>query len=142
MPVKENAVENKHETAEIPVSEAPETGMKKILVVEDNQEFRSFMTEQLSKDFNVIQASDGEEGEASAIQNLPDIIITDIMMPKVDGVEMCKRLKNNIQTSHIPVIILTARTSDEFMLSGYEAGADAYLSKPFKFDILWPRYAT
>lgn len=136
MPVKENAVENKHETAEIPVSEAPETGMKKILVVEDNQEFRSFMTEQLSKDFNVIQASDGEEGEASAIQNLPDIIITDIMMPKVDGVEMCKRLKNNIQTSHIPVIILTARTSDEFMLSGYEAGADAYLSKPFKFDIL------
>lgn len=136
MPAKENTVENKPETGEISVSESQETGMKKILVVEDNQEFRSFMTEQLSKDFNVIQASDGEEGEASAIQNLPDIIITDIMMPKVDGVEMCKRLKNNIQTSHIPVIILTARTSDEFMLSGYEAGADAYLSKPFKFDIL------
>lgn len=118
------------------MSESEEQSIKKILVVEDNEEFRTFMTEQLSRQFKVIQASNGEEGEYAAIQNLPDIIITDIMMPKVDGVELCKRIKNNIQTSHIPVIILTARTSDEVMLSGYEAGADAYLSKPFNFDIL------
>lgn len=122
--------------AEPAIPESGERPKKKILIVEDNEEFRTFMTEQLSRQFKVIQASNGEEGEKAAIQHLPDIIITDIMMPKTDGVELCKCIKNNIQTSHIPVIILTARTSDEIMLSGYEAGADAYLSKPFNFDIL------
>lgn len=107
-----------------------------LLVVEDNNEFRHFMVEQLSGYFRVIDAPDGEVGEKKALDNSVDLIITDIMMPKVDGLELCRRIKTNIQTSHIPIILLTARTSDESRMSGYEAGADEYISKPFNFDML------
>jgi signal transduction histidine kinase/DNA-binding response OmpR family regulator/ligand-binding sensor domain-containing protein len=109
---------------------------KTILIVEDNNEFRQFLVEQLEKDYRIVQAADGEKGEQQALKTLPDLIITDIMMPKVDGVELCKRIKTNIHISHIPVIMLTARASDESKLSSYEAGADEYISKPFNFDIL------
>jgi YesN/AraC family two-component response regulator len=112
------------------------TTRKTLLIVEDNTEFRQFLVEQLETEFNIIQASNGEEGEQAALKNAVNLIITDIMMPIVDGVELCKRIKNNIQTSHIPVILLTARASNEFIVSGYEAGADEYISKPFNFDIL------
>jgi signal transduction histidine kinase/DNA-binding response OmpR family regulator/streptogramin lyase len=112
------------------------SGRKKVLVVEDNDEFRQFLTEQLADTFLVMEASNGEEGEQVALNAFPDLIITDIMMPKVDGIELCTRVKNNIRISHIPVILLTAHTSDESKLTGYGAGADEYLSKPFNFDIL------
>lgn len=112
------------------------TGRKKLLIVEDNNEFRQFLVGQLEADYFVIQAANGEEGESIALKELPDLIITDIMMPKIDGVELCKRIKNDIQTSHIPVILLTARASNEFILNGYEAGADEYISKPFSFELL------
>lgn len=109
---------------------------KTLLIVEDNSEFRQFLVEQLEAEFRIVQAPDGEQGEQVALKESPDLIITDIMMPKVDGVELCKRIKTNIQTSHIPVILLTARASNEFMFTGYEAGADEYVSKPFDLDIL------
>jgi DNA-binding response OmpR family regulator len=109
---------------------------KKILIVEDNDEFRQFLVEQLYDAFLIVEAANGEEGEQMALKEFPDLIITDVMMPKVDGLELCIRLKNNIQTSHIPIILLTARASDEAKLVGYEAGADEYISKPFSFDIL------
>lgn len=115
---------------------AVDAGRKKLLVVEDNGEFRCFLTEQLEADYCVVQAADGEEGERVALEELPDIIISDVMMPRVDGVELCRRIKNNIRISHIPVILLTARASNDSMLSGYEAGADEYISKPFDFDVL------
>jgi signal transduction histidine kinase/DNA-binding response OmpR family regulator/ligand-binding sensor domain-containing protein len=115
------------------------TDRKRILLVEDNDEFRQFVAEQLENEFEVFQASDGQEGEMACRQCQPNLIITDITMPKMDGVELCKRIKNNIDTSHIPVILLTARASNEFVLSGYEAGADEYISKPFNFDILLSR---
>lgn len=112
---------------------------KKLLIVEDNQDFRHFLKEQLSETYQVIDAPDGEEGEKLAVEQNPDLIISDIMMPKVDGLELCRRIKHNVQTSHIPVILLTARSGDEAKISGYAVGADSYISKPFSFDVLLVR---
>lgn len=112
---------------------------KKLLIVEDNQDFRHFLKEQLSETYQVIDAPDGEEGEKLAVKQNPDLIISDIMMPKVDGLELCRRIKHNVQTSHIPVILLTARSGDEAKISGYAVGADSYISKPFSFDVLLVR---
>lgn len=112
---------------------------KKLLIVEDNQDFRHFLKEQLSETYQVIDAPDGEEGERLAVEQNPDLIISDIMMPKVDGLELCRRIKHNVQTSHIPVILLTARSGDEAKISGYAVGADSYISKPFSFDVLLVR---
>jgi signal transduction histidine kinase/DNA-binding response OmpR family regulator/ligand-binding sensor domain-containing protein len=112
---------------------------KKLLIVEDNAEFRRFLIEQLTVEFITIEAGDGEEGEQLALQHAPDLIISDLMMPKIDGLEMCERLKTNIQTSHIPLILLTARTSDEAKIESYKAGADSYIGKPFNFDVLLAR---
>ena len=95
--------------------------------------------EQLIGQFNILEAGDGAEGEEVAIHKSPDLIISDMMMPKVDGLEMCVRIKNNIQTSHIPIILLTARISDEARIESYKAGADSYISKPFNYDILLTR---
>ncbi len=114
-------------------------GMKTLLIVEDNTEFRHFLTEWLSTDFQIIEACDGVEGEEKAIHHSPDLIISDMMMPRRDGLKMCKLIKGNIQTSHIPIILLTARTSDEARIESYEAGADSYISKPFNFEILQTR---
>lgn len=117
----------------------PSGNRKKLLIVEDNQDFRHFLKEQLSEMYQVIDAPDGEEGEKLAVEQNPDLIISDIMMPKVDGLELCRRIKHNVQTSHIPVILLTARSGDEAKISGYAVGADSYISKPFSFDVLLAR---
>ena len=116
-----------------------ETGRKKILVVEDHDEFRHFLVEQLQKDFCVVEARDGVEGEQVARTELPDLIVSDLMMPRMDGMELCRRLKGDIQTSHIPFILLTARSSDDSRIGGYEAGADSYISKPFNWEMLQVR---
>ena len=112
---------------------------KKILLVEDNNDFRHYLQEELRRHFVVFEASDGEEGEAVALQQKPDIIITDLMMPKMDGIELCKRIKHNIDVSHIPIILLTASASVENEERGYKEGADAYMTKPFKWEILTAR---
>lgn len=125
-----------------PVSKKPELSTDSkplLLVVEDNKEFREFLREQLSEWYQILDAPDGEEGEKLAVRQNPDLIISDIMMPKVDGIELCQRIKTNLQTSHIPVILLTARASDESKAMGYEAGADSYISKPFSIDVLLTR---
>lgn len=109
---------------------------KKLLVVEDNDEFRNYLTEQLSECYRVIDAPNGEEAEKLILSEYPDLIISDLMMPKMDGIELCQCVKSNIQTSHTPFILLTARTSDESKMEGYEAGADSYISKPFSFELL------
>lgn len=109
---------------------------KKLLVVEDNDEFRNYLTEQLSECYHVIEASNGEEAEKLILSEYPDLIISDLMMPKMDGIELCQCVKSNIQTSHTPFILLTARTSDKSKMEGYEAGADSYISKPFSFELL------
>ena len=112
-----------------------------LLLVEDNMEFREFLSGELTAEgYRVIQAADGIEAQErlQANQNI-DIIVSDIMMPRMDGVELCRNLKSDIKTSHIPIILLTARSGNESMLEGYDAGADLYLTKPFNIAILQNR---
>jgi signal transduction histidine kinase/CheY-like chemotaxis protein/AraC-like DNA-binding protein len=108
-----------------------------ILIVEDNVELLNY-TKQLFKDFfkRVITASDGREGLDKAITALPDIIVSDVMMPVMDGHEFCREVKSNIEISHIPVVLLTARSDESSIKQGYKMGADAYLTKPFSNDVL------
>ncbi len=94
------------------------------------------MYQQLSQEYQVWEASNGEEAEAIANEKEVDIIVSDVMMPGMDGFELCLRLKENMKTSHIFIILLTARTGDENELAGYQSGADCYLTKPFNMDIL------
>lgn len=112
---------------------------KKILIVEDNDEFRTYLKEELKKFYIVYEAADGIEGEKEALVKEPDIIITDLMMPGIDGIELCHRIKNNIDISHIPVILLTASSNIENEKRGYKEGADAYILKPFHWEILMSR---
>ena len=110
--------------------------IKKLLIVEDNDELRHFLADSFMGQYHVIEATDGLMGWTLAQEELPDLIISDIMMPKMDGVELCHRIKDNLDTSHTPVILLTAKTSDESKIAGSESGADAYLTKPFSFKLL------
>lgn len=109
---------------------------KVILLVEDNEEFRRFMYQQLSQEYQVWEASNGEEAETIANEKEVDIVVSDVMMPGIDGFELCHRLKQNVKTSHLFIILLTARTGDESILEGYKSGADCYLTKPFNMEIL------
>ena len=113
---------------------------KSILVVEDNEGFRQYLVKELSHIYNkVLMAEDGLQGAMMAEEHNPDLIITDVMMPRMNGTEMCRRIKENLQTSHIPVILLTAWSTDEGRAEGYKVGADAYIAKPFDMDVLLAR---
>lgn len=106
-----------------------------VLIVEDNPDVQEYIATCLSE-YNIILASNGEEGVKKAIEKQPDLIISDLMMPKMDGMEMVSILKNNIRTSHIPVIMLTARSTSSDMQEGYNIGADDYITKPFDSSVL------
>lgn len=112
---------------------------KTLLVVEDNEEFRRFLSRELSDYYKVLTAADGIEAVLLAEEKNPDLIISDIMMPRMNGIDLCKRIKSCLPTSHIPVILLTAKGSDRARAEGYEAGADAYISKPFDMEVLLAR---
>lgn len=109
---------------------------QKILVVEDNDEFRNFLKEELSEHYSIITAVNGKEGLQKALEYSPDLVISDFSMPVMSGFELCQSLKKNVHISHIPFIILTARTSDLDQIDGFQAGADAYITKPFNMEIL------
>lgn len=111
----------------------------KLLVADDNAEFRNYLYEDLSHRYEVFTAEDGKDCMKKIHEVQPDIIICDVMMPNMDGFEVTKAVKTSINTSHIPVILLTARASDDFRLEGYETGADAYLTKPFQMEMLEAR---
>ena len=111
----------------------------KLLIVEDNTEFRTFLRNELSGKYHIIIASNGLEGIEKAREQQPDLVITDVMMPEMTGTELCHQLKNDVQISHIPVILLTAKASDKAQIEGFEAGADAYITKPFNMEILLMR---
>lgn len=113
----------------------------RILVVEDNADIRDYLSTILSGDYEVLQTSDGEEGLAAAIQFIPDLIISDIMMPKMDGLELCRRVKADIRLSHIPVVLLTARDTLSDKSEGYKVGADSYITKPFTSELIRARVA-
>ena len=110
-----------------------------ILVIEDNPDLRNFLASSFTADFQVLTAADGEQGLAIAMLEIPDLIVTDLMIPKIDGVELCRRLKNDEKTSHIPIILLTAKVDSRTKISAYDAGADDYLAKPFNFSELKSR---
>ena len=109
------------------------------LIVEDNKDLQSYIQDVLSLQYQVMLASDGLQGERMAIEHIPDIIISDVMMAKKDGFELCHDLKNNIKTSHIPIVMLTAKAGHENKMEGLLQGADAYLTKPFMADELLVR---
>lgn len=107
-----------------------------LLLVEDNEEFRFYLKDNLKNEYNIAEASNGLEGWHRAINIVPDLIVSDIMMPEMNGIDLCKRLKNDQRTSHIPLILLTARNAEEQKLEGLQSGADDYITKPFNFEIL------
>ncbi len=102
-----------------------------ILIVDDNPEIIYFLSENFNKGFNVLTAQNGQEALEQAFQNIPDILISDVMMPGLNGLELCRQLKSDIRTSHIPVVLLSARTAHVFQVEGLETGADDYITKPF-----------
>lgn len=110
-----------------------------LLIVEDNDEFREYMREKLGREYQVYEAPNGKAGHKLTLELIPDLIVSDVMMPEMDGMELCRLVKTDRRISHIPVILLTARAEDEQQLQGYETGADAYVTKPFRMDILMVR---
>ena len=110
-----------------------------VLIVEDNKELRNHLKSELSHQFQVKEAANGLLGLKMIKKFYPDIVISDVMMPEMDGFEMCRQAKNDIETSHIPIILLTARSLEEDRIEGYDTGADEYLSKPFNINVLKAR---
>jgi len=113
--------------------------LSNILIVDDNADMRHYLRTLLASRFYVLEAPDGQSGLQLARESVPDIVISDVMMPVMDGLQFCQRLKQDFITSHIPVILLTARSTEAQQMEGYEHGADAYMTKPFRADLLISR---
>ncbi len=113
-----------------------------VLIIDDNRDIQKLVGELLASDYNIIAAPNGREGVRLAARYVPDLIICDVMMPVMDGLECCRRIKEEVSTSHIPVLMLTACSLDEQRVEGYESGADGYLPKPFNSSVLKSRCAS
>ena len=126
------------------MNESAQTGKRSsqsghLLIVEDNGDLRQFLVSQLSKTYGVSVAENGLDGYQTALKTIPDLIISDVMMPGLNGMNLCQRLKTDERTSHIPIILLTARADMDSKLKGLETGADDYMSKPFGMEELQVR---
>jgi signal transduction histidine kinase/ligand-binding sensor domain-containing protein/DNA-binding response OmpR family regulator len=108
----------------------------KIALIEDDYEIRNYLKTELQTSFKLIESSNGKDGYNLILRELPDIVVSDIMMPEMDGITLCRKLKHNANTSHIPVVLLTAKTNMESRFEGLDMGADAYIAKPFNLDEL------
>lgn len=128
------------DTPEAEISMNPDKPI--VLVIDDNSDIRSMVGQLLNNEYNIITASNGKEGVRMAARYVPDLVICDVMMPVMDGMECCRRIKSEVTTSHIPVLMLTACTMDEQRIEGYDNGADGYLSKPFSSAVLLSRCAS
>lgn len=115
------------------------TNRPTVLVIDDNTDIRQYERTLLQDEYVVLEAADGKEGLAVALKEVPDLVICDVMMPVMDGLELTERLKTNTATSHIPVIMLTAKNLEEHRAEGYEHGADSYITKPFHSKVLLAR---
>jgi signal transduction histidine kinase/ligand-binding sensor domain-containing protein/DNA-binding response OmpR family regulator len=122
-----------HETS---IAHSDEEERELLLIIEDNEDLRFYLKENLGRRYRIAEAADGKEGYEKAVAIYPDVIISDIMMPEPDGIELCRKLKNDPKTSHIPVILLTAKVSTEQEIEGLDAGADDYITKPFNYEVL------
>ncbi len=141
-----NAIHAQHDTEKKPtdaeettVADTPTENHPIVLVVEDNADIREYIRSSFTEFYEVITAKDGKEGWELAQGRIPNIIVSDIMMPIMDGIELCKRVKEDMRTSHIPVILLTAKDSLQDKEEGYASGADSYLTKPFSAKLLHSR---
>lgn len=139
----EKVVQETNEAFSLSVLEEPlkkkSPELPRILLVEDNADLRYYLTKSLREQFNLMEAEDGEQGISLAIQEVPDLIISDLMMPKVNGMQLCQQLKENEKTSHIPIIMLTAKADQQTKIGGLETGADDYIYKPFEMTELLAR---
>lgn len=138
--VKQDSV---HITTALPTTPLIETPPKthskskyRVLIVEDNDEIRRYICQELGRDFHMQECRNGKEAFTYILKKTPDLIISDIMMPEMDGMTLCSKVKQNINTNHIPVILLTAKSREEDNLEGLSIGADAYITKPFSIEIL------
>ena len=135
IPAEEIRIENNRQSSEILEGQLAEintgSSLPLILVVEDNRDVQSYLAGVLEKDYNLIFAANGHKGIEQSFLHIPDLIVSDVMMPGMDGFEMCRTLKDDLRTSHIPVILLTARAGQQNKLEGLDTGADDYLTKPF-----------
>lgn len=111
----------------------------KLLLVEDNEDFRFYLKDNLSVHFEVTEAKNGKEGWQKLLSNMPDLVVSDLMMPEMNGMDLCKKTKADGRTAHIPFILLTANTAEENKLKGLNVGANDYMTKPFNFEILLSR---
>lgn len=118
------------------VTPIPDKEKETVLIIEDNADVRQYIRTLLSGKYNILEAANGQEGVQQATKHVPDVIVCDVMMPVMDGLECCRILKSELQTSHIPVLMLTAYTLEEQKIKGYECGADSYISKPFSANLL------
>ena len=115
---------------------APALDKLTVLLVEDNEDFRTYLRENLGSYYKIVEAGDGREGWQKAISRHPDVIVSDISMPEMDGIQLSQKIRSDKRVSHIPIILLTALTEDAYHLKGLETGASDYLTKPFSFEIL------
>jgi DNA-binding response OmpR family regulator len=106
------------------------------LIVDDNEDFRNFIYAIFKEKYHILLAGDGQQALKITLDKMPDLIIADVMMPKMDGYQLCREIKQDIRVSHIPIILLTAKAGDENKLQGIEAGADDYIAKPFNMEML------
>ncbi|MCB9283902.1 MAG: response regulator [Lewinellaceae bacterium] len=132
-------LEKEMEPALPKTSSAEKSSDLSLLIIEDNKDIQQYLTTLLESKYTLYLAGDGEEGIEMAFEHIPDLIVSDVMMPKKDGFEVCDTLKNDDRTSHIPIVLLTAKGSVESRIEGLERGADAYLSKPFNEKELFVR---
>jgi len=120
-----------HQETDLQDSECEQDESCRLLVIEDNHDIAHYIGSQFEDHYSVSYATDGEEGFRKAVELVPDLIITDLMMPGVNGLELCRQIRSNEIVNHIPIIVVTAKVSEEERIRGIEAGADAYLTKPF-----------
>ena len=115
--------------------ESPRTKYR-LLLVDDDDELRGYVASELSRDFHIIQCSNGKEALDAAFDKAPDIIVSDVVMPVMDGITLCDKIRQNINLNHIPFVLLTGKSRDEDNITGIKSGADAYIAKPFNIEIL------
>jgi signal transduction histidine kinase/ligand-binding sensor domain-containing protein/DNA-binding response OmpR family regulator len=132
------ADEDYHELSDVEISETGDIreNIPLLLIVEDNEDIRNYISQKLGDTYNIELAENGKQGVDKAFELVPDLIISDVMMPELDGFELCKQLKSDERTSHVPIILVTARSGEEAQLQGLTIGADDYITKPFKLNLL------